>query len=37
MDGGSPCTLAELRSRFDAYVETLARGKDREKLRVVLE
>jgi hypothetical protein len=37
VDGGSPCTLAELRSRFDAYVETLARGKDRDKLRVVLE
>jgi len=35
--GGSPCTLAELEERFVGYLDALAQGKDRTKLRVVLE
>ncbi|MBE3588483.1 MAG: ATP-binding protein, partial [Thermoanaerobacteraceae bacterium] len=37
LSGGSPATLIELKKRFEEYVEGLARGKEPEKIRVVLE
>jgi hypothetical protein len=36
-DGGVPCTLPDLRERFDRYVSTLTKGKDASKVRVVIE
>lgn len=36
-DGGSPCTVSELNSRFEVYLETLARGKDVTKVRIAVE
>lgn len=36
-DGGAPCTLPDLRERFDRYVSTLTKGKDASKVRVVIE
>ena len=35
--GGSPCTVEELKSRFDSYVATLTKGKSTAKVRVVVE
>jgi hypothetical protein len=35
--GGAPCTLGELRERFDAYLAELSKGKDAAKIRIVLE
>lgn len=35
--GGAPCTLPELRERFDAYLAELNKGKDSSKIRIVLE
>ena len=35
--GGAPCTLAEFQERFKAYVESITRGKDPGKVRIVLE
>ena len=35
--GGSPATLPELRKRFDYFLVELAKGKDPQKVRVVLE
>ena len=35
--GGTPCTVKEFRGRFDAYVTELTRGKDTNKVRVVVE
>jgi hypothetical protein len=37
VNGGGPCTLAELKTRFDAYLDGLAHGRDRDRIRVVLE
>lgn len=34
--GGAPVTLDELKARFDRYVEQLAVGKERAKVRVVI-
>jgi hypothetical protein len=36
-EGGVPCTVGELRTRFDAFVSDLTRGKDATRLRIVLE
>jgi hypothetical protein len=36
-DGGLPCTLGDLRERFDRYVVNLTKGKDPLKVRVVIE
>ncbi len=36
-EGGVPCTLAELRERFEDFVATLTKGKDATRVRVVLE
>jgi len=35
--GGMPCTVDELRDRFDAYITFLTKGKDVKKTRVVVE
>lgn len=37
VDGGSPATTTELKTRFDEYLSTLTRGKDPGKVRIVLE
>ena len=37
MSGGLPCTVDELKSRFDAYVAGLTKGKNASKVRVVVE
>jgi predicted ATPase len=37
LDGGSPCTIDELKERFTNYVETLTKTKDKTKVRIVLE
>jgi hypothetical protein len=36
-EGGTPCTPEELRKRLDGYIESLTRGKDATKVRIVLE
>jgi hypothetical protein len=35
--GGVPCTVSELRERFEAHLAELNKGKDSAKIRVVLE
>ena len=35
--GGTPCTLAELRDRFERNLGELAKGKDASKVRVIVE
>ena len=35
--GGAPCTLPELRERFDAFLAELNKGKEPTKVRVVVE
>lgn len=37
LDGGSPCTVDELKDRFTKFVDTLTKTKDRAKVRIVLE
>jgi Family of unknown function (DUF6079) len=37
LSGGSPATTAELKTRFDAYLSTLTKGKDPSRVRIVLE
>ena len=37
LTGGSPVTLAEMKKRFDNYLDTLTKGKDSDKVRIVLE
>ncbi len=36
-EGGLPCTIGDLKERFDRYVATLTKGKDLSKVRVVIE
>lgn len=36
-DGGVPCTVGELKERFDAFVTDLTKGKDASRVRVVVE
>jgi hypothetical protein len=36
-DGGLPCTLSDLKERFDRFVADLAKGKDASKVRIVIE
>ena len=35
--GGSPITLEEMRKRFEEYIDSLVRGKELSKVRIVLE
>ena len=37
LDGGSPASPAEMKKRFDGYLDHLAKGKEQAKVRVVLE
>jgi len=37
VEGGTPCTVDELMERFGTFVEALTRGKDKSKIRVVVE
>ena len=37
LSGGSPATPAEMRKRFDEYLEQLTKGKEPGKVRIVLE
>ena len=37
LSGGSPATPVELKKRFDEYLDELTRGKDSDKVRIVLE
>ena len=36
-EGGIPCTVGELKERFDAFVADLTKGKDATRVRVVVE
>jgi hypothetical protein len=36
-DGGLPCTVSDLKERFDRFVADLAKGKDASKVRIVIE
>ncbi len=36
-NGGVPCTVGELKERFDAFVADLTKGKDASRVRVVVE
>jgi hypothetical protein len=35
--GGVPCTVAEVRERFEAHMTELNKGKDTAKIRIVIE
>ena len=37
ISGGSPATLAEMRKRFEEYLDGLTKGKEPAKVRVVIE
>ena len=37
LSGGSPVTPAEMKKRFDNYLNILTKGKDSDKVRIVLE
>ncbi|KYC41450.1 hypothetical protein WA1_22435 [Scytonema hofmannii PCC 7110] len=37
LNGGSPCTVQEMKKRFDDYLSDLAKGKDPGKVRIVVE
>jgi hypothetical protein len=36
-DGGVPCTVSDLRERFERYLTALTKGKEISKVRVVIE
>jgi Family of unknown function (DUF6079) len=36
-EGGLPCTISDLKDRFDRYVANLTKGKDASKVRIVIE
>ncbi len=37
VEGGTPCTPAELRERFEGHLRSLSRGKDEARVRIVVE
>ena len=37
IEGGTPCTPGELRKRLDSYIESLTKGKDPTKVRIVIQ
>ena len=37
LSGGSPATPAEMKKRFEEYLDELTKGKEPGKLRIVLE
>jgi hypothetical protein len=36
-EGGMPCTVSELKSRFQKHLDTATKGKDQAKVRIVIE
>ena len=36
-EGGTPCTVSELKGRFEKHLDALTRGKDPAKVRIVIE
>ena len=36
-EGGTPCTVSELKGRFEKHLDALTRGKDPAKIRIVIE
>ncbi len=36
-DGGAPCTVAEIKQRFEGFVAELTKGKDVARVRFVIE
>ena len=36
-EGGLPCTISDLKERFDRYVANLTKGKDASKVRIIIE
>jgi uncharacterized protein DUF6079 len=36
-EGGTPCTVAEMRSRFEKHLDVMTRGKDPARVRIVIE
>ncbi len=36
-DGGTPCPVGEMKSRFEKHLEAITRGKDPTKVRIVIE
>jgi len=36
-EGGLPCTIGDLKERFDRYVANLTKGKDASKVRIIIE
>ena len=37
LSGGSPASLEELKQQFDKFLDSLIRGKEADKVRIVLE
>ena len=37
VSGGVPCTVKELRDRFDGFVGKITKGQDAAKVRIVVE
>jgi hypothetical protein len=35
--GGAPCTVEQLRTRFDEFLQKIIRGKEQAKVRLVIE
>jgi hypothetical protein len=35
-EGGLPCTIGDLKERFDRYVANLTKGKDGSKVRILI-
>jgi len=36
-EGGTPCPVGEMRTRFEKHLEAATRGKDPAKVRIVIE
>ncbi|RJF76300.1 DUF6079 family protein [Rhodopseudomonas palustris] len=36
-EGGLPCTVSDLKERFDRYIANLTKGKDASKVRIIIE
>jgi succinate dehydrogenase flavin-adding protein (antitoxin of CptAB toxin-antitoxin module) len=37
LTGGSPCTISEMKKRFEDYLNSLAKGQEGSKVRIVIE
>ena len=36
-DGGAPCTVGQIQSRFEAFIQTITRGKEQAKVRLLID